>query len=226
MEGIKRAKSTNAAVARRRRWLCWRAHAVDGWLTAMAALSALRWWWAVVAVAAWCAASARGDATLLTLREAPDNDGHCQVWPADVMSVQGMCDKLVGKRVYVFEGSGTIAEQIVKLDGMIAKLLQMANSVAGPECLEEFTTMICESWFPLVSGFGLSLRRPRLRLTRRDVHLALLLAGVRACSRACSHVPPALRFASFLPVVRRVRNRTAAGPARAGKLTVLLIRLN
>jgi hypothetical protein len=178
----------------------------------MAALSALRWWWAVVAVAAWCAASARGDETLLTLREAPDNDGHCQVWPADVMSVQGMCDKLIGKRVYVFEGSGTIAEQIVKLDGMVAKLLQMANSVAGPTCLEEFTTMICESWFPLVSGFGLSLLRPGMRLTRRDVHFALLLADVLACSRACSHAPPALRFVSAGSATRKEPRRLPGRP--------------
>jgi hypothetical protein len=169
--------------------------------------SALRWWWAVAAVAAWCAASTRGDETLLTLREAPDNDGHCQVWPADVMSVQGMCDDLIGKRVYVFEGSGTLAEQIVKLDGQVAKLLVMANTVAGPECLQEFTTMICESWFPLVSELGLSPLRPHVLLTRRDVHLVSLLVGLlacsRACSRACSCVPPALRFVAAGSATRK-----------------------
>ncbi len=61
------------------------------------------------------------------LREAPDKDGHCQVWPAHVSRCRVRL--ALGKRVYVFEWSGTIAEQIIKLDGMIAKLLQMANSV-------------------------------------------------------------------------------------------------
>jgi hypothetical protein len=123
------------------------------------ARGALRLWWAGAVLAAWCALSARVDASessLLTLREAPDNDGKCQVWPSDVASTQGMCDALVGKRVYVFEGSGTLAEQIAKLDKMIAALLQLANGVTTPDCMLEFTTLMCNTWFPLVSGVFLS----------------------------------------------------------------------
>ena len=110
-------------------------------------------WWAGAAAAACFVASARGQ--VMTLREAPDTDGRCQVWPADVTSSQGMCKKLIGKRVYVFEGSGKIADLLSTLDTLVAKLLTMANTVAGPECLEEFTTMLCVTWFPPVSGLGL-----------------------------------------------------------------------
>ncbi len=102
--------------------------------------------WLAAALAARRAAAV--DETI-TLRVAPEDDGACEEWPASVADASNnFCGSLIGTSVYVFKSSGSLEEQFRALVGKTASLMTLANTVASPACLDEFITIICNSWFP------------------------------------------------------------------------------
>jgi hypothetical protein len=93
----------------------------------------------------------------MTLYQAPDSEGACEVFPAGLRkdaSDMGSCEALAGANVFIFTSRGTLTEQYNMLVSMTDRTLAMASSVASARCVTEFQSMICNTWFPPVRRLG------------------------------------------------------------------------
>jgi hypothetical protein len=93
----------------------------------------------------------------ITLYQAPDSEGACEVFPAGLRkdaSDVGFCEALAGANVFIFTSRGTLTKQYNMLVSMTDKTMSMASGVASPLCVKEFQSLICNTWFPPVRRLG------------------------------------------------------------------------